>query len=197
MDTGRAVLGVSAAGALVLAVGLGIVVAPGHTLASDPDRGAACGSYPDGTTTAAAWFMVEFHNASGRSVRVVDVRVDDVEGADVTPLAVAPDPGETGSGLWVTDDPVAPHEYGRTVPLRDGVTVPAHGELDVVGRMVVRPGASAGHVRGFTATSSGPLWTTHTVTLDRSFNVGIGGEQHGAAIGCGPDFGDDDPDDAA
>jgi hypothetical protein len=57
--------------------------------------------------------------------------------------------------------------------------------------MVVRDGASAGHIRRFTTTTTGPLWTTSTRTLDQSFTIGVDDENAGAAIGCGPRFGDD------
>ncbi|MDR6170373.1 hypothetical protein [Curtobacterium sp. SORGH_AS_0776] len=191
MDIGRAVIGASAIGAVVLAVGLGVATAPGNTLRSEPGWGAACGSYPDGAPTAAAWFMVEFSNESGRSIRVRDVTISDVEDAEVSHLAVVPHPGTASSGLFVTDDPEVPREWGRTVPLGDGVTVPPHGTLDFGGRMVVRDGASAGHIRRFTATTTGPLWTTSTRTLDQSFTIGVDDENAGAAIGCGPRFGDD------
>ncbi len=105
VDIGRAVVGASAVGAVVLAIGLGIVTAPGNTLSVTPGRGIACGSYPDGTTTAAAWFMVEFENPTGRSVHVADVGPVSVEGADVTPLRVVVHDDGTPAGLWVTDAP--------------------------------------------------------------------------------------------
>lgn len=192
VDIGRAVVGASAVGAVVLAIGLGIVTAPGKTLSVTPGRGIACGSYPDGTTTAAAWFMVEFENPTGRSVHVADVGPVSVEGADVTPLQVVVHDDGTPAGLWVTDAPVMPHEFGRTVAIGAGWTVPAHGRLDLVGRLVVHPGASVGRVDGFTATSAGPLWTTHTATLDQSFAIGVGDGNSGPAIGCGSSFLTDD-----
>lgn len=184
MDTGRAVLGVSAAGALVLAVGLGIVVAPGQALATDTVGGSVCGTFPEGSTSATGWFLTSLRNDSDHGVRVLDVRVKGVHAVDLSHLAIAPHPAERTSGLTVTEDAGTPADFGRTVPIASGYVVPAHRDLTVVGRFVLRPGASEGWLEDVVVTTAGPLWTKRTAIEPGTFGVAIDQGQDDAEVGC-------------
>jgi hypothetical protein len=184
MDVGRTILGASTVGAVVLAVGLGVAVTPGSGLSTNDLGGGVCGTYPDDATSAAAWFLAEFHNDTGHGVRVRSARAAELHDVTLSHLAIATAPSEHSSGLVVTDDPDHPEDYGRTVPVDSGFVVPAHGELDVVGRIVLRDGADAGRVRGLVVTTAGPLGTVRTVTDPASFGVGIGTGHAESEIGC-------------
>jgi hypothetical protein len=183
---GRALLGASALGAVVLAVGFGVVIAPGSTLSTDRsgDGGGVCGTYPAGATTAAAWFDVSFRNDTGHGIRVRDVRPVELHRVALSHLAIATSPTTDSPGLVVTDQPSMPREFGRVVPVDSGVVVPAHGELDVVGRVVLDDGADAGRLHGLVVTTDGLLGTTRSVTDLESFGVGIGGGHEESDIGC-------------
>lgn len=184
MDIGRAILGTSVVGAVVLAVGFGVAVTPASGLSTDARGGGVCGTYPDGATTAAAWFATSFRNDTGHSVRVRDVRAMALRQVTLSHLAIAPELDDDFPGLFVTDDEALPEEYGRTVPVDSGFVVPAHGVLDVVGRIVLHDGADAGRLHGLVVTTSGPLGTLHTVTDPESFGVGIGTGHEESDIGC-------------
>ncbi len=185
VDIGRAFLGASALGAVVLAVGFGVVVAPGSTLSTDArGDGGVCGTYPAEATSAAGWFLTSFRNDTGHGIRVRDVRAGELRNVALSHLSIATNPSMDSTGLTVTTDPAMPRSYGRTVPLDSGVVVPAHGELDVVGRVVLDDGADAGRLHGLVVTTDGPLGTTRSVTDPTSFGVGIGVGHDEADIGC-------------
>lgn len=186
VDIGRAVIGASALGAVVLAVGFGVVVAPGSTLSTDAvgDGGGVCGTYPAGATSAAAWFAISFRNDTGHGVRVRDVRAVELHHLALSHLSIATEPTLDSPGLVITDEPDMPRQYSRTVPVDSGVVVPAHGELAVVGRVVLDDGADAGRLHGLVVTTAGPLGTTHSVTDPESFGVGIGEGHDQSDIGC-------------
>jgi hypothetical protein len=172
---GRALLGASALGAVVLAVGFGVVIAPGSTLSTDArgDGGGVCGTYPAGATTD-----------TGHGIRVRDVRPVELHRVALSHLAIATSPTTDSPGLIVTDQSSMPRDFGRVVPVDSGVVVPAHGELDVVGRIVLDDGADAGRLHGLVVTTAGLLGTTHSVTDPESFGVGIGGGHEESDIGC-------------
>lgn len=184
MDMGRAILGTSAAAALVLAAGFGVVVGQGNPLTTDVRGGGACGNYPEGSRTAAAWFLATFDNKTDHGVRVRDVSAPDVHRVTLSGLAIAPHPSDDASGLIVTDDPTMPADFGRTVPVDSGYVVPPHGHLNVVGHIELHDGADAGRVHGLIATSTGLLGAVHTVTNPVSFGVGIGSGHDQRDIGC-------------
>jgi hypothetical protein len=171
---------------VVLAVGFGVVVAPGSTLSTDAlgDGGGVCGTYPAGATSAAAWFLTSFRNDTGHDIRVRDVRAVELHDVALSHLAIAPSASRHSPGLVVTDRPSVPHEFGHVVPVDSGVLVPAHGELDVVGRVVLDDGADAGRLHGLVVTTAGPLGTTRSVTDPMSFGVGIGRGHDESDIGC-------------
>ena len=184
VDHGRAILGASTVAAVVLAVGLGVAITPGGALSTEALGGGVCGTYPDDATAASAWFLTSFRNDTGRGVRVRDVRAVDVHRVTLSHLAIATSPRADSPGLIVTTEPDLPRQYGPTVPVDSGFVVPAHGELDVVGRIVLRDGADAGRVHGLVATTVGPLGTIRTVTDPESFGVGIGEGHDASDIGC-------------
>jgi hypothetical protein len=186
VDIGRALLGASALGAVVLAVGFGVVIAPGSTLSTDvrADGGGVCGTFPAGSTSAAGWFLTSFRNDTGHGIRVRDVRAGELRNVALSHLSIATNPSIDSAGLTITTDPAMPRSYGRTVPTDSGVVVPAHGELDVVGRVVLDDGADAGRLHGLVVTTEGPLGTTRSVTDPTSFGVGIGVGHDETEIGC-------------
>ena len=170
----------------MLAVGFGVVVAPGSTLSTDvqADGGGVCGTFPEDATSAAAWFLTSFRNDTGHGIRVRNVRAGELRRVALTDLAIATGPDRDSGGLTITTDPAMPRGYGRTVPIDSGVVVPAHGELDVVGRVVLDDGADAGRLHGLVVTTDGPLGTTRSVTDPTSFGVGIGVGHDETEIGC-------------
>lgn len=184
MDVGRTILGVSAVGAVVLAVGFGVAVAPTGTLTTDVQGGGACGTYPEGSTSASAWFLSELRNDTGHEVRVRTVRAGALHDVELSHLGIAPHVDRASSGLYVTDDPAMPRDFGRTVPVDSGFVVPAHGALDVVGRIVLRDGSDAGRIHGIVVTTTGLLGTTRSFTDPESFGVGIGTGHKESDIGC-------------
>ena len=179
VDIGRAILGTSTVGAVVLAVGFGFAVAPVRGLTTNVISGGACATFPHGSHAPSAWFLVALQNDSDFEVHVRDVEPQELSDVTLERFAIAPHPDERTSGLIVTDDTGRPTEYGRTVPVDSGFVVPAHGELDVTGRIVLRPGAVAGQVRGFTVTTAGVLGTLRTDSTPEAFGVGVeqGGDE--------------------
>jgi len=173
MDTGRAVIGSSIIGAIVLAAGLVVETLPAASLTTNVTGGGVCGTFPEDSTGAAAWFMGDFRNDTDHEVRVRSVHVDTVEGVRLEHLAIAPRPDTDAPGLIVTEEPSRPAEYGQTVAVDSGVVVRPHSELDVVGRIVLDPGRSAGYARGITVTSQDALGRMRTVSQPIAFGVGI------------------------
>lgn len=173
MDVGRAVIGASTIGALVLAGGFGLAVAPSGELTTTTISGGACSTYPVGATSASAWFMAAMQNDTGSDVRVRDVRAITLRNVTLQRLAIAPEPREDGSLLIATDDATLPEEFGRTVPVESGFVVPAHGELDIVGRIVLGTPGQAGEVQGFAVTTTGHLGTLRTWRTPETYGVAI------------------------
>jgi len=184
MDMGRVILGASTVSAVVLAVGLGVAITPGGGLTTDVQGGGICGTFPDDSTPVSTWFMTSFRNDTGHGIRVRDVRPAELHRVTLTHLSIATDPDASSPGLVVTDDADRPAEYGRTVPVDSGYVVPAHGELDVVGRLVLRDDADAGRLHGVVVTTVGPLGTLQSVTDPGSFGIGIGTGHAESDIGC-------------
>ncbi|WP_439693808.1 hypothetical protein ACRQ4B_06150 [Curtobacterium sp. SP.BCo] len=184
MDMGRVILGACTAGAVVLAIGLGVVTAPSGGLTTDVRGGGICGTFPDGSTSASTWFMTSFRNDTGHGVRVRDVRPAELHRVTLSHLSIAAHPATSSPGLVVTDDADRPAEYGRTVAVDSGYVVPAHGELDVVGRLVLRDGADAGRLHGVVVTTVGTLGALQSVTDPGSFGIGIGEGHDESDIGC-------------
>lgn len=184
MDMGRVVLGASTVGAVVLAVGFGVAIAPSGTLTTNILSGGICGTYPEGSSSASAWFLGELRNETGHEIRVRTVRPGALHDVTLSHLGIAPHPDPSSAGLTVTDDPEMPRDFGRTVPVDSGYVVPAHGELDVVGRIELRGGADAGRLQGLVVSTTGPLGMTHSFTDPESFGVGIGTGHDESAIGC-------------
>lgn len=173
MNVGRAVIGASTIGALVLAGGFGLAVAPSGALTTTTISGGACSTYPVGATSASAWFMASMQNDTGSGVRVRDVRAITLRNVALERLAIAPELREDSPGLIATDDAALPEEYGRTVPVDSGFVVPAHGEVDIVGRIVLRDPARAGEVQGFAVTTAGHLGTLRTWRTPDTYGVAI------------------------
>lgn len=184
MDIGRAVIGASAVGAVVLAVGFGVVTGQGDSLTTEVQGGGVCGTYPDGTEHAAVWFEASFDNDTDHGVRVRGVQAVALHRVTLTDLAIAPHPEHGAPGLIATDDTGIPDEYGQTLPVDSGYVVPAHGHLDVVGHLDLRDGADAGRLHGLSVTSTGLLGVVHTVIAPISFGVGIGTGHEERDIGC-------------
>lgn len=173
VDHGRAILGASTVAAVVLAVGLGVAVAPVHRLTTNVVGGGVCATFPHGSAVPSTWFLVALQNDSDVEVRVRGVRAQELSDVTLERLAIAPHPEPDSPGLIAINDSARPAEYGRTVPVDSGFVVPAHGELDVTGRIVLRPGAVAGQVRGFTVTTTGVLGTLRTDSTPEAFGVGV------------------------
>lgn len=184
MDKGRAVVGVSVIGALVLAAGLVVETSPSAGLSAEFSGACVSGTFPEGTTDAASWFMTDLVNDSGHDVRVRSVRVATVHGVRLEHLAVASDPATDAPGLIVTEDDTRPPEYGRTVAVDSGVVVPARGHLDVTGRMVLDRDRQAGYVRGVTVTEVDRLGRLRTVVERSAFGVGVGDDHEKNEFGC-------------
>ncbi|MGN8051234.1 hypothetical protein ACTJKO_16250 [Curtobacterium sp. 22159] len=173
MNVGRAVIGASTIGALVLAVGLGVAVAPAGELTTTAISGGACSTFPVGSAGASSWFMAEMQNDTGSDIRVHDVRAVELRNVTLDRLAIAPEPRTDSPGLIATDDAAMPEEYGRTVPVDSGFVVPAHCELDIVGRIVLRDPEHAGEVQGFAVTTTGNLGTLRTSRTPETYGVAI------------------------
>ncbi|MDP9736830.1 hypothetical protein [Curtobacterium sp. 260] len=184
MDRGRAVVGASIVGALVLAAGLAIELAPARGLSTDILGGCVSGTFPDDDSDAAAWFLTEFANDTAQDVHVRTVRVDTVQGVRLEHLALAPHPTADAAGLTVTEDAARPSEYGRTVPVDSGVVVPPHGHLDVVGRFVLDQDQRAGFVRAVVVTEQDRLGRLRTVTDPSAYGVGRGEDLEPTELGC-------------
>lgn len=186
MDTGRVVIGASIVGALVLTAGLVVETIPTASLTTDITGGGVCGTFPEGSTGAAAWFMGELDNDTDHDIHVRNVRVDSVEGVRLEHLAIAPSPGPGASGLFATETAARPAEYGSTVPVDSGVVVRAHGELDVVGRIVLESDRSEGYARGVTVTTQDSLGRIREVSQPVAFGVGVdqGHEEEPDGITC-------------
>lgn len=186
MDRGRAVIGASTIGALVLAAGLVVETLPTPGLTTDVLGGGVCGTYPQGSTGAAAWFMGDFRNDTDHDVLVRAVRVDRVDGVRLEHLAIAPRADTDSPGLIVTEEPDRPAEYGQTVAVDSGVVIRPHRELDVVGRIVLEPDRSKGHVRGITVTTQDPLGRIRAVSQPIAFGVGVdqGRAQEPDGVSC-------------
>jgi hypothetical protein len=186
MDTGRVAIGASIIGAIVLAAGLVVETLPTQDLTTDVTGGGVCVTLPEGSTSASSWFMADFRNETGHDVRVRTVRVDRVEGVRLEHLAIAPSPDAVAPGLVATETAARPTEYGTTVPVDSGLVVRAHGELDVVGRIVLEPDRTEGYARGVTVTMQDGLGRIRTVSQPVAFGVGIdqGQEQEPGEISC-------------
>lgn len=186
MDTGRVVIGASIIGALVLTAGLVVETLPTASLTTNITGGGVCGTFPEDSTGAAAWFMGDFDNDTDHDIRVRSVRVDTVEGVRLEHLAIAPSPDRGASGLVATETAARPAEYGSTVPVDSGVVVRAHDELDVVGRIVLESDRSEGFARGITVTTQDRLGRIETASLPSAFGVGIdqGQDQEPGTIDC-------------
>ncbi|MDM7886043.1 hypothetical protein QUG92_13100 [Curtobacterium sp. RHCKG23] len=184
MDKGRAVVGVSVIGALVLAAGLVVETVPTQGLTTSTTGGGVCGTYPEGSAVAAAWFMTDLQNETDHDVRVRTVRIATIEGVRLEHLALAPHPRTSSPGVIITEDPDQPAEYGRTVPVGSGVVVRPHSDLNVSGRIVLDPDRTAGFVRGVVVTTQDGLGRLHTVTEPIAFGTGIGTGHDASEIGC-------------
>lgn len=184
MDRARAVVGASIVGALVLAAGLAVELAPAGGLSTNILGGCVSGTFPDDGSDAAAWFLAEFDNDTAHDVPVRTVRVDTVQGVRLEHLALAPHPSADVAGLIVTEDTAHPSEYGRTVPVDSGVVVPPHGHLDVVGRIVLDPDQRAGFVRAVVVTEQDRLGRLSTVTDPSAYGVGRGEGLEPTELGC-------------
>ena len=184
MNTGRAVIGASTVGALLLAAALGIQLVPTGGLSTNITGGGVCGTFPEGTTGPAAWFMAEFDNDTEHDVHVRTARIDTVERVRLEHLAIAPHQHSFSPGLIVTEDATQPEEYGDTVPVDSGVVVRTHRHLDVIGRIVLERGRSAGYARGVVVTTEDWLGGLHTASLPIAFGVGIGEGHDASEIGC-------------
>lgn len=184
MDTGRTIVGASTIGALVLAAALGVELVPTTGLTTSTTGGGVCGTYPDGSTAAAAWFMADLQNDTDHDIRVLTARVRTVDGVQLEHLAIAPHPDTDAPGLIVTDDSAQPRDYGRTVPVDSGVVVRPHHDLDVIGRIVLDQDRGAGLVRGVVVTTQYRLGRLGTATQPIAFGVGIGRDHTEREIGC-------------
>jgi hypothetical protein len=173
MDMGRVVLGACAAGAVVLAAGFATVVAPTGELTTTTISGGACSTFPVGSRSASSWFMASMQNDSAVDVRVREVRAITLRNVTLEHLAIAPEPRSDSPGLIATDDATFPTEYGRTVPVDSGFVVPAHGEVDIVGRIVLRDPEQAGEVQGFAVTTAAGLGTSRTWRTPETYGIAI------------------------
>jgi len=184
MDRGRAVVGASTIGALLLAAGLVIELVPAPGLTTDITAATACAHLGEEPSSVSAWFLTQFDNDTDHGIRVLSVRPGAVEGVRLEDFAIAPHPTTTDPGLVATDDGARPPEYGPAVPVDAGFTVPAHGTLNVVGHVVSGTGDGTGQVRDIVVTAEDRLGRLQSVTQHAAFGLGPGSDGSVMTFSC-------------